>query len=377
MPRVARDAGASVGLRPSSRAISLDQLPSYLAGVHQPEYIQRLLAEAAVSAESPGSLASGDLYLSPGTPTGVGAALGTLLDAVDLAAARGRSPVPLAARDAARQHLLARSADVSPAPGPEGPAELAATFALVRPPGHHCTHAAPMGFCFFNNAVAAARHAFTRHGIEHIAIIDFDLHHGNGTQDLVVDINQKRALDPEAPPRLFFGSLHDIKSYPCELYDAAAIFSASICLMDHDHALWNVHLQPWADFGEFLGHYDGQYRALLTQAAHFLAGCPPDRSLIIVSAGFDAHELEYPSIQRQGRRLPAEFYYLFCRDLALLARAHTDGKMVFALEGGYSQGALANGLYSALAGLAGLGPDHATMAGPGRMARPSRPSDNP
>jgi acetoin utilization deacetylase AcuC-like enzyme len=72
----------------------------------------------------------------------------------------------------------------SPRHGPGLKGEVKTAFCAVRPPGHHACRARPMGFCIFNNVAVAARHALQAHGLERVAIIDFDVHHGNGTEDI-------------------------------------------------------------------------------------------------------------------------------------------------------------------------------------------------
>ena len=81
--------------------------------------------------------------------------------------------------------------------------EAGNVFVATRPPGHHCERETPMGFCFFGNVALAAKHALEHHGLSRVAIVDFDVHHGNGTQDLV-----------EGDGRIFFASTHQMPLYP-------------------------------------------------------------------------------------------------------------------------------------------------------------------
>ena len=112
---------------------------------------------------------------------------------------------------------------------------MPSAFVSVRPPGHHATCGVPSGFCWLNNVVCGAVYAAAAHNVRHVAIVDIDLHHGDGTQAIVRQLSLPADDEPgpgpgpagdDAPgkkavqaPRLFYGSLHDILSYPCEVYD--------------------------------------------------------------------------------------------------------------------------------------------------------------
>ncbi|RKP29274.1 hypothetical protein METBISCDRAFT_28384 [Metschnikowia bicuspidata] len=167
-----------------------------------------------------------------------------------------------------------------------------------------------------------------------------------------------------------------------------SIRNASLCIMDHDLNLWNVHLQAWATEEEFYKHYQTKYVAILNRANQFFVQAkkqhdqlmadyhadsakynrtmqkphasrphtkppppPPFKPLIIISAGFDASEYENPQMKRHGVCVPTSFYATFTKDVVKLARIHSGGKVISFLEGGYSDGALVSGVFSHLIGL--------------------------
>ena len=181
-------------------------------------------------------------------------------------------------------------------------------FCAVRPPGHHAETATAMGFCFFGNVVIGARHALEAHGLERVAIVDFDVHHGNGTQDLVWD-----------DARILFASTHQMPLYPGT--GAAAERGA------HGQIV-NVPLPPGADGTAFRAEM--QRRVLPAVEAH----AP---QMILISAGFDAHARD--PLANLGL-VEDDFAWATAR-LCDLADRCCAGRIVSTLEGGYDLTALA------------------------------------
>ena len=180
-------------------------------------------------------------------------------------------------------------------------------FCAVRPPGHHATREQAMGFCLFNNVAVGAAHALAAHGLKRVAIADFDVHHGNGTQDIF-----------EREPRVLFASSHQSPLYP----DSGR---------EDERGVGNIvngTLSPGAGSHEFRELWDG---VLLPRLHAFKP------QLVLVSAGFDAHRND----PLADIRLGSEDYAWVTERLAALADAHADGRMVSTLEGGYDLGALA------------------------------------
>ncbi|KAM0271851.1 hypothetical protein ACHAPA_002616 [Fusarium lateritium] len=243
-------------------------------------------------------------------------------------------------------------------------------FVGVRPPGHHCSASYPSGFCWVNNVHVGIMHAALNHDLTHAAIIDFDLHHGDGSQAITWQHNTRgnnAAKNAAAWKKSSIGyfSLHDINSYPCEMGDEEKVRSASICIDNaHGQTVWNVHLQPWKSEEEFWQLYETRYSALLDKVRNYLknqaerlkeANLPP-KAAIFFSAGFDASEWEGAGMQRHKVNVPTEFYARIAQDVVKLAAQeglHVDGRIISVLEGGYSDRALCSGVMSHLSGLAG------------------------
>jgi acetoin utilization deacetylase AcuC-like enzyme len=181
-------------------------------------------------------------------------------------------------------------------------------FAAVRPPGHHATPDVPGGFCLFNNVAIGARHAQAEHGIERVAILDFDVHHGQGTQAVV-----------EIDPSLFYGSSHQYPLYPG---------TGSARERGIDGNVVNVPLAPNSGSREFRA---GWSESILPQLDRFAP------ELLIVSAGFDAHRRD----PLAHLRLETEDFRWISEELLKIADRHAQGRIVSALEGGYDLDALA------------------------------------
>jgi acetoin utilization deacetylase AcuC-like enzyme len=199
-------------------------------------------------------------------------------------------------------------------------------FALSRPPGHHATPSQPMGFCLLNNIAIAARHALDTLGVERVAIVDFDVHHGNGTQDCFYDDG-----------RVFFCSTHASPFYP----GTGAVDDMGI--EDGYGATLNLPLPYRTGDVGFQLLYD---QVVLPALRRFAP------QLILVSAGSDAHwddPLGPLSLSING-------YAILTQRLVALADELCGGKIVLVLEGGYSQAALAGGVVASLRVLLGREP---------------------
>lgn len=213
--------------------------------------------------------------------------------------------------------------------------QVSNAFALVRPPGHHATPSRSMGFCLFNNIAIAARHALDTLGIERVAIVDYDVHHGNGTQDCFYDEG-----------RVLYCSTHASPLYPGTGADreigAGAGYGMTL----------NLPLPYGTGDDGFNRLYDG---LLLPAIRRF------DPRLILVSAGYDAHwddPIGPLSLSVAG-------YATLTQRLVALAGEICDGRIVLVLEGGYSLDALGACVVAALRVLLGHdpGPDPLGPAG--------------
>ncbi|MCV6586155.1 MAG: histone deacetylase family protein [Marinibacterium sp.] len=181
-------------------------------------------------------------------------------------------------------------------------------FVAMRPPGHHALRDQAMGFCVFGNVALAARHALDHHGAARVAVVDFDVHHGNGTESLLWD-----------DPRCLFVSSHQAPLWP-----------GSGCAEDrgpHDSVL-NVPLPPGSAGAEMR-------QAYIDLVFPRLRAFDPD--LVLISAGFDGHR-DDPLAELNW--LADDFDWL-TRNLCAIARAACGGRVVSVLEGGYHLDALA------------------------------------
>ncbi|KAH1339691.1 hypothetical protein KXW98_003299 [Aspergillus fumigatus] len=244
-------------------------------------------------------------------------------------------------------------------------------FVCIRPPGHHCSTSHPSGFCWINNVHVGITYAAMTHGLTHAAILDFDLHHGDGSQDIAWEQNQKAVSAAwnaanHKKTRIGYFSLHDINSFPCEYGDVEKVRNASVCIdKAHGQSIWNVHLETWKSDAEFWEIYAAKYTILLEKARAFLRlhterlldsapGDTPPKAAIFISAGFDASEWEGSGMQRHQVNVPTEFYAKFTADVVQMAEEEglgVDGRVISVLEGGYSNRALTSGVLSHLAAL--------------------------
>lgn len=199
-----------------------------------------------------------------------------------------------------------------------------AAFALVRPPGHHATSDRAMGFCLFNNVAVAAAHAIHQHGMERVLIVDFDVHHGNGTQDIFYQ-----------EPRVLYFSTHQYPFYP-----GSGLVGEKGQGPGKGFTV-NVPLPAWCGDEEYLRVFR---EALEPLAKRFKP------LMILVSAGFDLHWSD-PIGQMQ---VSVEGFGRFGEALKALAAECCQGRLVYTLEGGYNLQALSNGVRAILEGLLDL-----------------------
>lgn len=186
--------------------------------------------------------------------------------------------------------------------------EATNAFCAVRPPGHHAEPGRSMGFCLFNNVAVGALHARAAHGLDKIAVVDFDVHHGNGTQAAF-----------ETDPGLFFASSHQFPFYP----GTGAASETGV------GNIFNVPLASGSGSTEF--RFGFEERILPA-----LRAFRPE--LILVSAGFDAHARD-PLASLQ---LSEDDYTWITHELCAIAGELCDGRLVSTLEGGYDLDALAS-----------------------------------
>jgi len=191
-------------------------------------------------------------------------------------------------------------------------------FCAIRPPGHHATRDAPMGFCLFNNVAIAVRHALEAHGLERVAIVDFDVHHGNGTAESFHD-----------EPRVLMASFFQHPFYPYT--EPEPITATSV----------NVPMPAYST-GEDVRKMVSE---LWLPALHAFRP-----QMIFISAGFDAHRED----DMGGMALVEADYAWITRQVVAVAKEHAQGRIVSCLEGGYNLSALGRSVVAHLKELAEL-----------------------
>lgn len=254
-----------------------------IALVHSREHIQAVERIA----ESGGGLAGPETIVSPGSYLAASLAAGAAIQAVDWVL-----------DDAGRR-----------------------AFALVRPPGHHAEPAHSMGFCIFNNAAIAAQHAISRRGLERVAIIDWDVHHGNGTQAAFYDSN-----------RVLYCSVHQWPLYPGTGSERETGTGNRLGFTV------NVPLPAGAGDRAYFEVFDRIFKPAIDDV---------QPSLIIISAGFDARlgdPLAMMALTDGG-------FAGIARRVVDWSEAWCDGRVVALLEGGYDPTGLANGVIATIQAL--------------------------
>ena len=260
----------------SDRFASVDRIEApratreQLLRVHTAAHVERVLAHASIDARVQ---LDPDTWMSPGSAEAALRAVGAACAAVDATLA----------------------------------GQVSRAFCAVRPPGHHATPDTAMGFCLFNSIAVAAMHAVAAHGLKRVAIADFDVHHGNGTQAIF-----------EREPRVMFVSSHQSPLYPETGFA-------------HEHGVGNIVNAPLPAGAGSMAFRETWHHELLPRLHAFKP------QLVLVSAGFDAHRQDPLADLRLGQ----EDYAWITDQLQALARRHAGGRIVSTLEGGYDLGALA------------------------------------
>jgi acetoin utilization deacetylase AcuC-like enzyme len=281
----------------------------HLSRVHTPEYIASIAATAGRAvALDPDTFTSAESYGVALLAAGAG------IDAVELVMNPERS------KDRSLQIGRGEPGESDRGRLSSRP-ELNAALAMVRPPGHHAERNRAMGFCLFNNIAVAAAHARAK-GAARVAIVDYDVHHGNGTQHMF-----------EADPTVLYVSLHQFPFYPgtgaADEIGTGAGKGFTV----------NLPLE--------VGSVDEDYHVAFSEiVVPVLRQYDPD--LLFVSAGFDAHERD----PLAGMRLTSAAFGAMTMELRTVAEACCDGRMVLMTEGGYDLRALTESLQAAVESLA-------------------------
>ena len=256
-----------------------------LERVHSPAYLDFV---EEVVADGGGLLDRGDTTASPGSWRAATAAAGAAVGAVD-AVMRG---------------------------------EAEAAFALVRPPGHHATPDGAMGFCILNNAAVAAAHAIAEHGLSRVLLVDFDVHHGNGTQDAFYSSNQ-----------VLYFSTHQYPAYPGTGALTETGFGPG------EGYTVNVPLPAGVGDDGFIQAFDDVLRPVADRFR-------PE--MVLVSAGYDAHWRNSAYVAGIREQMTVRGLATLAAHLQNIADVHCPGRLVGVLEGGYDLEALAYGVLGTL-----------------------------
>lgn len=202
---------------------------------------------------------------------------------------------------------------------------LGSAFCATRPPGHHAEHDKGMGFCFFNNVAIAAAYAKQKYGLKRVAIVDFDVHHGNGTEDIIKNVFKASPKDDKG---YLFCSSYQYPLYPFDIEESDT------------PPIINTPLAATTKGKEF--------REKLS--AHWLPALHKFKpELIIISAGFDAHIEDDMS---QVSLTEADYRWI-TDELKVIANEYSGGKIVSVLEGGYAPSALGRSVVAHINGLIG------------------------
>lgn len=260
-----------VGMAGTAWAEPEPATPAWLERVHDPSYVRHMSALAGKDARL-----DADTALSPGSIHAAMLAAGAAVEAVEAVVA----------------------------------GEAANAFALVRPPGHHAERDQAMGFCLFNNIAVAAAHAVEQLGLERVLIVDWDVHHGNGTQHTFYDRKD-----------ILFFSTHRFPFYPGtgDFWEAGAGDGLGYTV--------NVPLPP--------GLGDADHASVFREVLFPVADAYRPQ-LVLVSAGFDSHLAD----PLGGMRMSEDGFAFLCGMAKALANKHADGRLVLVLEGGYNFDAL-------------------------------------